>query len=102
VDEGKEELLVGPYPQVHASAPHQVLGTVSLLELKVVPGKDKERVEGLKISYRRSRLSNPGLDKLLVLPVVFYLLLQEVEGLSGHGLAHILNLELFLPTKTLE
>ncbi len=66
MDEGKKELLVGPDPQVHASAPHQVLGTVPLLKLKVVPVRETERIEGLKMSFRRSRLSNPGLEKLAV------------------------------------
>ena len=32
-------------------------------------------------------------------PIVFYLLLQEVEGLPGHGLTHVLNLELILPER---
>ncbi len=66
MDEGEKELLVGSDPQVHASAPHQVLGTVPLLKLEVVPVSDKERMEGLKMSFRRSRISNPGLEKLAV------------------------------------
>ena len=40
VDQGEEELLVGPDAQMHPPAPHQILGPVPLLKLKVVPAQE--------------------------------------------------------------